>query len=206
MPMNWTPERIEELRQLALEGWSASKIAAKMGVTKNAIVGQCARRQILLRRAADKRFPPADNAQPWTKEEEELLRDLTAKGWSTRKIAEEIPKSAPAIWGKQRRMRLGTSSSPAVKRNGGAVIAALKAARKREKRVGPTFLTSHHLIDPLKIPYMELRPHHCRWLLDERGEDGLKLSCGHNVMKGHSWCPTHVYASFYEFICLEAAE
>lgn len=38
--MRWTPERIEELRELWNSGLGKSKIARKMGVTRNSIIGE----------------------------------------------------------------------------------------------------------------------------------------------------------------------
>ena len=43
MGFNWTPENIEQLKELASKALSASKIAAELGVTKNAIIGKARR-------------------------------------------------------------------------------------------------------------------------------------------------------------------
>ena len=47
---------------------------------------------------------------------------------------------------------------------------------------------------PLRgVRLMDLKSHHCRWLLDERDEDGLKTYCGKPRVLGSTfwYCEEH---------------
>lgn len=48
MRINWTPERIEELRRLADGNANAGQIATILNVTRNTVVGKCRRAKITL--------------------------------------------------------------------------------------------------------------------------------------------------------------
>jgi GcrA cell cycle regulator len=54
----WTDERVEELKALCAEGWSAAEIAGRMkAVSRNAIIGRCHRDGIALKRRRGEGYP-----------------------------------------------------------------------------------------------------------------------------------------------------
>lgn len=57
--MVWTDERQADLERLAAEGLSASLIGARLGATRNAIIGRCFRTGVKLRGCSGRRVNPA---------------------------------------------------------------------------------------------------------------------------------------------------
>lgn len=111
--MTWTPERIETLTRLWLDGKSATEIARHFGdgMNRNAVIGKVHR--LKLERAA----PAALNRNPstgklWTADEDAILRRLHHAGFTARQMqASELPhRSLPSL--RDRRVRLGLVSAP----------------------------------------------------------------------------------------------
>ncbi|MCW8835412.1 MAG: GcrA family cell cycle regulator [Rhodospirillales bacterium] len=64
MSADWTPERIETLTELWGQGLSAAEIGARLGITKNAVVGKVHRLALPKRPSPIKRERPAGKAAP----------------------------------------------------------------------------------------------------------------------------------------------
>ena len=64
--MSWTDERVELLRKLWLEGFSASKIAAQLanGITRNAVIGKVHRLGLSGRVKAPAPSQPRQRSKP----------------------------------------------------------------------------------------------------------------------------------------------
>ena len=58
-PIEWNAEQVAELTQLWASGMSATEIARRMGITKNAVVGKARRLELPMRRMPQEKAPPA---------------------------------------------------------------------------------------------------------------------------------------------------
>ena len=67
--MSWTDEKVELLRQLWLDGRSASQISAALGqgLTRNAVIGKVHRLGLAGRAKTSSPASPAKNASPATR-------------------------------------------------------------------------------------------------------------------------------------------
>lgn len=78
----WTDERAEQLRQFWLAGLSAGKIARKLGLTRNAVIGKSQRLKL------QPRCERWKGSRPWTEDEEAQLR----AHWKTRQDVMALAK------------------------------------------------------------------------------------------------------------------
>lgn len=47
-----------------------------------------------------------------------------------------------------------------------------------------------------RVPFLDVAFGECRFILDDRGDDGLPLCCGRPVFRIHAWCQDHVRRVF----------
>lgn len=144
-------------------------------------------------------------SEAWPAAEEALLREKTAAGFSAGWISKNhLPhRSRNAVVGKIHRLgiRSGRDNNNWVPgslnftpkrralRNSGAVKnAVLARMRKPDMPLPPTIPDK---IEPKRVGLLELNQTHCRWCLDEKGEDGLALFCGHDKWGESSYCLGH---------------
>lgn len=79
MSFVWDEAAIKKLRTLVAQGLPTSEIARRFrGVTRNSVIGKCARLGLKL------------GYKKWPAEADATLRRLWAEGWSTRQIAREL--------------------------------------------------------------------------------------------------------------------
>lgn len=92
----WTEEIDDELRALATTGRSYSAIAAEVSskfgihITKNAVIGHCGRRGIVVERTGKLATCRNQTNTPWAKEVIESLESLVLSGRSSAKIAQAL--------------------------------------------------------------------------------------------------------------------
>jgi len=139
-PAAWTEERVARLHELAIEGLTASEIAAALGVTRNAVMGKMKRCQIPLANAHGHR--------------------------PCKEKSEGTPKKTRGV-----------------------------AERSRVRRIKLPPLPMEELradtVEPLRVGFMDLAPHHCRWILDDKDDNGLAISCGNERAGDLPYCPGH---------------
>ena len=161
---------------------------------------------------------------PWPKEAHDKLLALWEGGFSAAQISEELRQagyqfSRNAVIGKCHRLAGSGVVESRPKRQ--LHVAATIREKRSRKIIVLKKTISTKVIMPKRIPtapdapilyqaevslpidggykpveYLQLREHHCRSLLDERGSDGLPLSCGRNRVviddgRESSYCPEH---------------
>lgn len=183
----WTPERVAELVKLTAEGYSGGMIAQMFGITRNAVIGRQTRMKIrtsqqyedgksLVRRYGRHR-------SPWTEEMNADLKRMSEEGCRAADIAEHLGVTKGAVTNKQKRMGLRHVSSQRKSYITG-----------RPRHYQPSLfsiLPDSNIPDALRIGLMDIHDEQCRALLDEKGDDGLALYCGHPTFGGKSYCAGH---------------
>ena len=176
----WTTDEDATLRRLTAEGLSTREIGAFMHKTKGSIISR--QHRLLLRSLV----PPSGKGPAWTDEETTTLRGLIARGFADPEIAQTMGKSLSSV--RNRSTRLGI----------------IRPRRSKPIRVQIDF---SHFVVPLKISLLDLRRRHCRFVCDEKDNDGLQVYCGHPAVHGTSWCSGHLqFVSLTHRVSLQAAE
>jgi hypothetical protein len=186
--MEWTPERVEQARALALTGLSYGKIAARMGVTKNAMSGVSKRYGFPSRASVIGRM--------WTEYEDGVVRDGAELGLTDGEIAQKLGtrdrKSVTA-----RRWHLGLGKDAAAIQRGAALRGAV-ARRSRPvtmqlwPQVDPKAAKPLRVI-PVSDPVPILENQGCTWpVTDQRPwlVCGAPLS-GHRGRLIRGYCAAH---------------
>jgi hypothetical protein len=148
----------------------------------------------------------------WTPERVDHLKELAGQKLSARQIGIELGVSRNSVIGKMRRMGIPLLNPPSVRglsrtrpiRNGGAVIAGLKARQRQERTIRSKIgdnrikaamlaravalgeLSGYEAIglapEPIGAPAValaDLRPEHCRWPIDfQDGSVAYRRFCG----------------------------
>ncbi len=132
-------------------------------------------------------------ALEWTENNVSKLTRMWQDGYSATLIAKEMsPATRSAIIGKAHRLNLPPHGHKPPLR-----IIPFRPVKKRKPSVD-----KKPALDPIEedvspVEYLKLKSYHCRALLDERGSDGLRLSCGRIRLRGSnglylsSYCPMH---------------
>ena len=187
----WTPERIEQLTKLWLEGYSATEIAKIMQLgSRNSVIGKVHRLGIKrdLPATPSGLRQPKKHKQPrknrkgqyrsnWTHEMDVQLRTLFAQGLSDRAIADRMEPSHSSIT--KRRHKLGLKA---------------KKARPKPKRAYITdrakaIAEANRNTQGLTI--MDLGPRQCRFGTNDPKPGHLHLFCGQKTPAGQSYCEAH---------------
>lgn len=128
----------------------------------------------------------------WTDEKCEELRQLTAEKVPPRQIGIRMGLSKNAIIGKQARLGISTGQRRGYHTD---YPTNRKSAVILKFRKPPTFPLPQFsdTIEPLRIGFMDLQSRHCRWVLQERGHDGLATFCGHDRFLTQSYCLEHLH-------------
>ena len=123
-------------------GWTSGQIAAKMGISRNAVIGKCSR--------------------------------LKIEGNKDRH-----PRKS-GLYGTVVSIKRSRVSNP-LGNNG----------RRRKRWVEKPSYSPPFDIVPLRVSFTDLADHHCRFVLGDKGPDGLSMYCGHPKFAGASWCYDH---------------
>lgn len=95
----WALEREERLRELVARGWSSGMICEAMGVTRQAVIGKCARLGLTLQgvvRKAHRGGGPGARKQ-WTIREQAAFKRAIAEGKSAKAMAKMFGRTPGAI-------------------------------------------------------------------------------------------------------------
>jgi GcrA cell cycle regulator len=138
----------------------------------------------------------------------EQLKNLTAEGYSASEIANEFGVTRNAVIGKQTRLGLARSQSkqnvPKVQLHIGVTEhdTVAKIVRKKTKPKISIAPSPANQVTPLKIGFMKMNfGTLCAYVLDEKGDDGLALYCGHPKYGALSFCFGHSAIVYTEFRC-----
>lgn len=187
----WTPERVEQLTKLWLDGYSATEIANIMQLgSRNSVIGKVHRLGIKRDlpatpsglRQPKKHKQPRKNSRGqyrsnWTHEMDVQLRTLFAQGLSDRAIAARMEPSHSSIT--KRRHKLGLKA---------------KKAKPKPKRAHITnrnqaLAEANRKTQGLRID--QLRPNQCRWATNEPPLGGDYVFCGDKIEPGKPYCAAH---------------
>ncbi len=120
----------------------------------------------------------------WTDEHLEITKKMYLEGHSIFQIATFLRRSRSSVIGKISRLGLKREIvkseivKPTQPRRSIATLPTPIEPRMKVPKSGP-------------IPFLALRPNHCRAVLDQRDAKGGVLCCGEPKAVGSSWCPTH---------------
>lgn len=188
--MTWTPERIERLTELWLEGYSGTEIARIMGggLNRNKVIGKVHRMGL----KRDLPATPSGLRQPkhgrkdskgqyvskWTSELDSRLRALWADNLSDRAIGERLGFSKSAI--AKRRSVLGLKSKrvPQKRKSRPAITDRAKAIAEANRNTQG-------------LTIMDLGPRQCRFATNDPKPGHLHLFCGQKTPAGQSYCDAH---------------
>ena len=139
----WTEERIAELKQGVFEGLSASVIATRIGVTRNAVIGKVHRLGLQLSR-----------------HQSTVERKMRHRAAIRQKVQPALIKKM-----QEGRMRAGHIFT------GAHVGESTAYERARMERAAIAANTAPN--EALMIPLLDLEPHHCRWPIGDPGKPGF---------------------------------
>jgi len=164
--MSWTDERIQELARLWQDGYSASEIGKRLGVSKNAVVGK-AHRLKLPSRPSPIRQGESDPA---------ASADTPDSGPA---------EAAPAV----------TRPQPAAKtsRSGGSSRTAKSSAGNGKARNGGTSGTGVNL--RAQVEARGGGGSGCLWPIGDPGEPGFHF-CGEPSLAGKPYCAAHAARAY----------
>jgi hypothetical protein len=194
----WTDERIETLTRLWTDGQSASQIARKFGLTRNAIIGKV-HRLGLYRNTPHVPLRFADEAKTvWTPDKTAELRNL----WLTDKTREQIAEvlgegfSTMSVGAKAKRLGLvNRRTGPHRPKRKNAVRSNTAADKVERATIKQAF--RGEMFEPLDgvtpKPFWERRLDECRWPITGPDDtDGVsRLSCCAPRVGNSSYCRTH---------------
>lgn len=127
--------------------------------------------------------------EPWTDELDNQIRELWGKKFS-KEIGVHIGRTKNSVCGRAR--RLGLPHVKDMERPTKPKAKRVRRARLREKL--PEWPAPPTRVEPLNIPFFELGPSHCRFIVDGHGYRALY--CGNPTPEGSSycsWCSSVVY-------------
>lgn len=150
-------------------------------------------------------------APKWTEAEDEMLKYLTAKGWSSARISANLPgRGRNAIIGRQHRIGLKVATKPRAAAPSGMPLkpprdyrdhatvnvsrlnrlrAEMEAAAKAQP--APKKPVDDAAPAPLMIPLIGLEPNMCRWPANSPERGGEFLFCAHEKERGSPYCSFH---------------
>lgn len=189
--MKWTPENIETIKGLWLEGLSATLIGKRFGVTRNSIIGLVYRAG--LRRDAPT-IPVRDSAK-WTPDMDTRLRRMVNDGKTRNEIADAFGLGYNQILSRCRTLKLKVKDARKftfTPFSGASGAGAQSSARKAQLGTlnGPASIITE-APDPnikgftcVEIPARGA----CKWPLTGAGAD--MVMCGQNCGDG-VYCAPH---------------
>lgn len=176
MNVHWTPEREQALKSLWCDGWSAKKIAIKLGgCSKNSVMGKVHRLNLPIRKTKY----VENAARPrivWTEEMTATLRENWAEFGCGAHMRALLNLASATIH--LQAMKLGLPPRP---RNHG------RRGTRRQTAV------PMHVPAPdsyRNVSFLELESFHCRFPMWNADADP-KTYCGNDKAIGSSFCPHH---------------
>ena len=174
----WADERVKQLKDLIELGHTRKEIMALMGITYRSLESKLGN----LGLTTDRRQTAWDDVKV------DELRRLTDCGWSASKIGKALGVSRNSIIGKWHRLGIQRGPRAALPRQYPKIRAMIPFRKPPDdSHLIPIILKQK----VLSVPFMELQVQHCRYILPEKGPDGLATFCGNDKAWGHSWCPSH---------------
>ncbi len=171
--VKWSAYAKERIRSLWLEGLSAGVIGARMGATRNSIIG-IVHRMGLSRGKGERTLVKIRKGRSWTREQ---------KG-----------RQGQAIKAAHRRRMAAAQQKPKRANGSGIGIGKPSAAQIDKARQEFAAIQARLASEPevaLVQNLFDLEPHHCRWPIG----DGPYAYCGCQRSPGSSYCTKHLIRS-----------
>ena len=164
--MGWTEERVELLKKLWMEGFSASQIAAELGdgVTRNAVIGKVHRLK-LSARAKPTSSSPARHQAPRP---------------AARRLAPTAPSHSSAVVKQRSMMRTGVA---------GATALAAVPEVETEVYVAPA-VQELFIPEDKRLTLLQLNEHTCKWPIGDPLTQDFYF-CGQHSNDGRPYCEFH---------------
>lgn len=160
--MRWTAEAVEDLKRLALEGRSASVIAATLGLaSRNAVIGKANRIGIKLSGGGRASAPGGTAARAYRAQ------------WA-------MPRAQPGA------VKQGPAVAPA--RSPGTIPGSRPGGG--EGRQAAWILAESEVGEMRRVRFEDIREFACRWPLGDP-RSGEFAYCGLKPVEGHSYCAGH---------------
>jgi len=181
--MNWTDERVEQLKKLWAEGYSASQIAAQLGgVTRNAVIGKAHRLKLAgrikaqprLRKPAAPLIRPAADKQPQAEFARAEGRETGGNGGGGR-------------------MRRRAGSVSVVGANALQMNFAEDALPEENRRLKPRENVVVSMARHLSL--MQLTEHTCKWPVGDPLSEDFYF-CGADSDDSGPYCACHAKLAF----------
>lgn len=173
--MGWTEERVELLKKLWLEGYSASQIANELGegVTRNAVIGKVHRLKL------SGRATPAKSAP----------RVRTTPRTAPRRMASpSVPRSTMGGGMK----RISMPSAPMI----GATALKISEDVRAEAYVAPQVAELFIPVDK-RLTLLQLSEHTCKWPIGDPLTPEFYF-CGQHSEEGKPYCEFHSRRAYHQ--------
>src|SRR5581483_98022 len=193
--VTWSDERINQLKIFAEQGLSASEIGREMGVSRNAIIGQCNRRGIQLTNVVK---------SIWFPDRVKLLKELKAEGKSVTEIAlalgirpERVSEKIKKLEARPKKVRVKRAQPEKVQR-------LIRWGAYSHRIIDSVFLPVEENLSPAHIPVsqrkmlMELENCSCRFPYGEPGQPDF-FFCGcptADMTSGRPYCLNHTRTAY----------
>jgi len=178
--MGWTEERVELLKKLWMEGFSASQIAAELGdgVTRNAVIGKVHRLKL------SGRAKPASTATPRTR--------TTPRSSGPRRIAAPAGGGARASLSGMMKQRAAVSMPATI----GATALKISEDVQVEAYVAPQV---QELFIPVekRLTLLQLSEHTCKWPIGDPLTPDFYF-CGQHADDGRPYCEFHSRRAYHQ--------
>jgi len=173
----WTEARIEQLSALFAGGMSASRIAAELGITRNAVIGKMHRLRLPPRPTG--RPPDTNGNANWTAEEIATLKARWKARAQVKMIARELGKSPGAVKGKAKRLGLTRREK-------------VRPRPPQQPLMAPAVYVPdvHYAATGTRKTLLQLGPHDCRWPCGHPHELDFAF-CGARQLDGRPYCEAH---------------
>lgn len=181
----WTPEQDEKLKRFADEGLSASEIAGRMRISRNAVIGRAHRIMIKTDCQRRGRYTNGRLVPHWTADEDELLRS----SMSTREIAAKLGRSKGAILRRAYHLQI---SRMIVRPTPEPKVHAPKARPRRAPAPSVAALPPEPLppVGSKTLVDLPATLTACRWPYGEPRSPEFRF-CGQRSRDGHPYCDAH---------------
>jgi len=189
--MNWTEERVEVLKRLWAEGFSASQIAAQLGgVTRNAVIGKAHRLKLAGRAKAQPRLRKAAPGAA-----------IAGEAAAPKKKEAKAPLSPPPKPAAGRTPVAGGAGGRGRRRFAGSVAVigatALQMEFEEEAEAAPQLRPQENVVVPMvrRLNLMQLTERTCKWPMGDPLSEDFAF-CGADSDESGPYCACHARLAF----------
>jgi GcrA cell cycle regulator len=198
--MNWTSERIDQLKQLWAEGVTAEEIARQLECSRNSVMGKVHRLELVERGGA------APQRREWPQDTIDQLKRLWKQKVPVRNIAAQLGVTESSIRHKARRLSLAPPTTPVKHANPSRAFTRIKegldetlAIVRGEMKPANVYSPPLSPVDNTQIGVLllDLTDKACRWPITYCDEQ--HVFCGRDAPDGQPYCRAHgrmAYAPF----------